>query len=281
MILDGKSIAKEREKELAEEIKKLPRAPGLSFILVGDNPASKKYIGVKKRACARLGINSFDYELEEDVSLEEVKNLVLKLNADPLVDGILLQLPLPAHLPAYSILSLIDPRKDVDGFHPWNMGSLLIGETPYFFPCTPKGIYHLLHHYHIPLQGKKVTIVGRSAIVGKPLAAMMLRKKEDSNATVTITHQYTSNLQEHTLSADIIVAALGKPHLIKSSMLKKGVVVIDVGISLYQGKLEGDVDPKALEQKASYYTPVPGGVGPMTVLSLMENCLLAYKNRME
>lgn len=285
MIIDGQQIAKEIEANLQLAISRLThRPPGLGFILVGDNPASRSYIKMKKGKCAEVGIVSFDRELPgqitEDVLLKEIE----ALNQNPDVDGILVQLPLPKHLNTSSILMAIDPNKDVDGFHPINVGKMLLGEHGGFLPCTPLGIHVLLMRAQIPLLGKHVVIVGRSNIVGKPLAALLMQKEPHCNATVTVAHSLTENLAEICRTADVLVAAIGKPRFIKKEMVKKGACVIDVGINREAGNLKkivGDVDFEQVAPIASAITPVPKGVGPMTIAMLLSNTLLSYQRRIQ
>ncbi|HSX13723.1 MAG TPA: bifunctional methylenetetrahydrofolate dehydrogenase/methenyltetrahydrofolate cyclohydrolase FolD [Chlamydiales bacterium] len=274
-LIDGKKIALEILHDLEKKIAKTHRKPGLAFILVGENPASQTYVRQKKKTCAQIGILSTLIELPNHTSQEEVIQHIDRLNNDPAIDGILVQLPLPLHIHDRAIMLRIDPTKDVDGFHPLNMGKLLLGEEGGFFPCTPAGILELLTRYQIPTAGKHVVIVGRSNIVGKPLAALMMQKK--CNATVTIAHSHTRNLISITQSADILVVATGQPHFIKKEMIREGTVVIDVGINRFHtGKLVGDVDFDEVAPISSWITPVPGGVGPMTIAMLMKNTYLSY-----
>lgn len=271
ILIDGKEIAKKIEHGLKEKLSHLSRPPGLAFILVGNHPASYTYVHTKKKKCQELGIFSVDFSFPEDVSEKKLLLQIEYLNADPIIDSILVQLPLPAHLSSSKIMESISPQKDVDCFHPLNMGRLLLGEECRFLPCTPHAIQKLLLAYDIPLQGKHVVILGRSNIVGKPLAALLMQKKEGANATVTVAHRLTSHLTEITKSADILVAAIGSPHFVKAPMVKKGAVVIDVGINRVGTKIVGDVDFENVSSVASYLTPVPGGVGPMTIAMLMSN----------
>jgi len=278
-ILNGKELAATLRAEQTEEIRKLAplagRPPGLGVILVGDDPASHAYVKNKRNACKEAGIHAPEINLPHDTTRETVMEWVDKLNADPKIDGILVQLPLPPHIPKDDILIRIDPEKDVDGFHPINVGRLVIGEDT-LVPCTPTGVMTLLSRYGIPVKGKKAVVLGRSLIVGKPMALLLLA----ADATVTICHSKTANLSEETRQADILVAALGKPLMITKDFVKKGAVVIDVGISRNdKGKLVGDVDFDSVEPIASAITPVPGGVGPMTIATLLENTLKAYKKR--
>jgi methylenetetrahydrofolate dehydrogenase (NADP+)/methenyltetrahydrofolate cyclohydrolase len=284
MIIDGVQIAQQLSHRIKQAISHLAdRKPGLAFIMVGNHPASRTYIQMKKKKCAEVGIVSFDRELPEDTSEQELLKVIDKLNDDPLVDGILVQLPLPPHLTTSTILTAIDPKKDVDGFHPINVGKMLLGEHDGFLPCTPYGIHVLLTQAQVPLLGKHVVIVGRSNIVGKPLAAILMQKEPHCNATVTIAHSMTENLSTICQSADILVAAIGKPKFIQAHMVKKGAVVIDVGINRIEscGKqlIVGDVDYEAVAPLCSKITPVPKGVGPMTIAMLLSNTLLSYQRR--
>jgi methylenetetrahydrofolate dehydrogenase (NADP+)/methenyltetrahydrofolate cyclohydrolase len=277
-LIDGIKIARKIEESLAHEIKALTgRKPGLAFVRIGEDPASKVYIGIKKKKCHEVGILSFDKELPSNASAEEVIATLQGLNNDPSVDGILMQLPLPPHLSAFSLIEHIAPGKDVDGFHPVNMGKLLLGEPGGFIPCTPQGIHSLLIHSNIEIAGKHVVIVGRSNIVGKPLAALLMQKDPLCNATVTIAHSKSQNLTSLCKEADILVAAIGQPKFITEKMVRKGAAIIDVGISKQGGTLVGDVDFEHVAPLSSLITPVPGGVGPMTVALLLHNTLKAYK----
>jgi len=281
VILDGKAIAASLNKELGEKIGALRgRDPHLAFILVGENSASQTYVRAKKKACASLGIESTLLELPADVSEAILLNQIARLNENPSVDGILVQLPLPPQIEERRVMMAIDPTKDVDGFHPLNVGKMLLGEEGGFLPCTPNGIKILLEKGRIPVVGKRVVIVGRSNIVGKPLAAILVQKKPHCNATVTIAHSQSEHLTEITRSADILVAAIGKPRFIKKEMVRPGAAVIDVGINrLQDGTLMGDVDFSEVSKVASHITPVPGGVGPMTIALLLQNTFLSYTRR--
>ncbi|HEY2809856.1 MAG TPA: bifunctional methylenetetrahydrofolate dehydrogenase/methenyltetrahydrofolate cyclohydrolase FolD [Rhabdochlamydiaceae bacterium] len=284
-LIDGKAIAKGIEDKIAQAIRHLKhRPPGLAFILVGNHPASQTYIRMKKKKCEEVGIVSVDRELSAAVSQERLLEEIYTLNNDPEIDGILVQLPLPPSISTSLIMEAIDPRKDVDGFHPINMGKLLLGEQDGFIPCTPLGIHILLHSAQIPLLGKHVVIIGRSNIVGKPLAALLMQKAPHCNATVTVAHSMTENLPALCRSADILIAAMGKPHFVTQEMVKKDAVVIDVGINrIYDAErhslLVGDVDFAQVAPLASHITPVPGGVGPMTIALLLSNTLLSYQRR--
>ena len=279
-LLDGKKVADQLLKDLRKTIGTLTRPPGLAFVIVGENPASETYVRMKKKKCQDIGIVSKDKKFPADVSEKELLLHIEKLNKDPAIDGILIQQPLPPHLRASTLMEAVDPTKDVDGFHPVNMGRLLLGETNGFIPCTPAGILHLLQAYKIPLSGKHVVILGRSNIVGKPLAALLVQKTPTANATVTLAHTATKNLKELTLSADILIAAMGSPHFVKSPMVKKGTVVVDVGINRNGSQIIGDVDFDHVSPLCSYITPVPGGIGPMTIAMLLSNTVLSVeKNR--
>lgn len=281
IILDGKAAAVSLRKEVASEVARLcregRRAPGLAVILVGGDPASQVYVRNKERACHEVGIVSHAYRLGGEATQQELEDLILRLNAQSDVDGILLQLPLPFGLDSDYLLSLISPEKDVDGFHPVNMGRLAQG-LPGLRPCTPAGVIELLRHYNLPPQGKHAVVVGRSNIVGKPLALMLAQPGEYGNATVTICHSRTENLAEFTRQADFLFLAIGRPKFVGPDMVKPGSVIVDVGINRTPEGLCGDADFAALQEVASAVTPVPGGVGPMTIAQLMLNTLHAYKN---
>lgn len=272
IVMDGKKVASELQNAIKANIEELNGAPPvLKVILVGDNEASKVYVKMKEKACARVGIESETIRLPAKTTMDKLLTLIDQLNRDSSVTGILVQLPLPPHMNEDTVLQAIDPVKDVDGFHPFNMG-LLWASKAQLVPSTPAGIMELLRYYNIPIEGKRAVIVGRSNIVGKPMAALLLSK----NATVTICHSRTRDLAYETSRADILIAAVGRPEIITSDMVNEGAVVIDVGINRINGKLVGDVDFKGVSTKASYLTPVPGGVGPMTVAYLMKNTLTAY-----
>ena len=276
LLIDGKAIAKKIEEDVAKEIAALPgRKPGLAFVLVGQNPASRTYINAKKKSCARVGILSFDREFPETISQKELIHEIEALNLNPHIDAILVQQPLPAHLHVGAVMTSVSTDKDVDGFHPYNIGKLLLGEKG-LIPCTPRGIHHLLLTTGIPIAGKHVVIVGRSNIVGKPLAALLMQKYPDCNATVTVAHSHTKNLKAVCQTADILVAATGHPGLIAADMVKPGAIVIDVGINRVNGRIVGDVDFDAVAPVAAHITPVPGGVGPMTIAMLLANTLICY-----
>lgn len=275
-LISGKEISLSVKERVAEEVKDLKKngiEPCLAVILVGDDPASKVYVNNKKKACEFCGIRSLEYLLPADASQEELNSLVEKLNSDESVNGILCQLPLPTHLDEKEVLNLIKPEKDVDAFHPENVGHIMIGDFN-FLPCTPAGIMEMLKYENIGLDGKNCVIIGRSNIVGKPMAMLMLKE----NATVTVCHSHTKNLKEVVARADVVVAAVGKAKFVTADMIKDGAVIIDVGINRCEdGKLYGDVDFEACKEKASYITPVPGGVGPMTIATLMQNTVTAAK----
>jgi len=285
-IIDGKQVAADMRAELKDEVAKLKQkgiVPGLGVILVGDDPASRSYVTAKERSCEELGIYSDDNRLPADTSGEDLIALIKKMNADPKINGILVQLPLPKHINESEVLLTIDPAKDVDGFHPMNVGKMMVGEEG-FLPCTPHGIIQLLIRSGVTIEGANVVIVGRSNIVGKPLANMLMQKKDKGNATVTVCHTRTKDLAHHTRQADIVIAAAGRPNTITADMVKDGVVVIDVGINRVEDatkkkgyRLVGDVDFEAVKEKASLITPVPGGVGPMTITMLLYNTVESSK----
>jgi methylenetetrahydrofolate dehydrogenase (NADP+)/methenyltetrahydrofolate cyclohydrolase len=279
MIIDGKKIAGEICEEIKTAVSSLKgRAPHLGFILVGDNAASQTYVKAKQKACASTGITSTLLTLSATTSQNELIERIADLNENDQIDGILVQLPLPSQINEQAIMLAIDPSKDVDGFHPLNVGKMLLGEEGGFLPCTPRGIQVMLERSRIPVEGKRVVIVGRSNIVGKPLAAILVQKKAHCNATVTIAHSQSEHLFDIVQSADILVAAIGKPQFIKKGMVRPGCCVIDVGINrLPDGKLVGDVDFMEVAKVASHITPVPGGVGPMTIAMLLQNTLLSYQ----
>jgi len=285
-IIDGKQVAADMREELKKEVAKLKEqgiVPGLGVILVGEDPASKSYVTAKERTCEEIGIYSDDNRLPAETSQKELMARVRKMNKDPKIHGILVQLPLPKHLNETEVLLAIDPAKDVDGFHPMNVGKMVVGEEA-FLPCTPHGVIQLLIRSGVKIEGADVVIVGRSNIVGKPLANMLIQKKPNRNATVTVCHTRTKDIARHTKRADILIAAAGQPNTITADMVKEGVVVIDVGVNRVddptkkQGfRLVGDVDFEAVKEKASLITPVPGGVGPMTITMLMYNTVEAAK----
>ncbi len=275
-IISGKEVSEAVKLRVSDEVKELKEngiEPCLAVILVGDDPASRVYVNNKKKACEFCGIRSLEYVLPAETKEEELIELVEKLNNDKSVNGILCQLPLPKHLDEKKVLNLIKSEKDVDAFHPENVGHIMIGDFN-FLPCTPAGIMEMLRYENIDLDGKNCVVIGRSNIVGKPMAMLMLKE----NATVTICHSRTKNLKEVVAGADVIVAAVGRPNFVTADMVKDGAVIIDVGINrMDDGKLCGDVDFEACKEKASYITPVPGGVGPMTIATLMQNTITATR----
>lgn len=277
VLIDGKKVSAEVRNRLAEETKRLKektgKKPGLATVLVGHDTASAVYVRNKNKICRELGFQSFENQLSSDTTEEQLLNLIDELNSNPKIHGILVQLPLPDQIDSEKILQAIDPKKDVDGFHPVNVGKLVVGNA-LLTPCTPTGIIELLDHYGIEIAGKHAVIVGRSNIVGKPVSMLLLQR----NATITICHSRTNKLEEVTRRADILIAAVGRAHFITENMVSEGVAVIDVGINRIDGKLTGDVDFELVSKKASYITPVPGGVGPMTIALLMENTLKAFND---
>lgn len=275
-ILNGKQVALDLRKQIKAEtehlIEKYNKQPHLVVILIGENPASQSYVRSKERACIKAGLKSTVIRKNADVSEDELVKIILELNRDDSVHGILLQLPIPKHLNEDKIINLIDPRKDVDGFCDINVARLNKGQVA-LVPCTPLGITKILDAYKIDVTGKHCVIIGRSQIVGKPMAALMLKR----NATVTICHSRTKNLNEMAKTADILIVAIGRAHMVDKSFVKPGAIVIDVGINRVEGKLTGDVDFEAVKDLASYITPVPGGVGPMTIACLLDNTLTCFK----
>lgn len=274
IILDGRETAKKITEKLRLEVEKLDVKPTLAVIIIGCNPASKVYVKNKEKKALEIGFNSIVIELDENITKDELEKTIKELNEDKNVNGILLQLPLPKHLNEKDFLDLIDPKKDVDGFSSYNSGKLLKNDSPYAIPCTPKGIIRLLDEYNIDIEGRVSTVIGRSNIVGKPVSILLLNR----NSTVIMTHTKTKNLEHFTKSADILICAAGKKEMIKKEMIKENAVIIDVGITRdIDGKLKGDVDFDDTKDKASYITPVPGGIGPMTIAMLMENTYELYK----
>ncbi len=279
-IIDGKQVAADMRAELKDKVAQLKDkgiVPGLAVVLVGDDPASKSYVTSKEKACDNIGIYSEDIRLSAETSQAELMTLIDRLNKNEKINGILVQLPLPKHLDEGEVLLAIDPEKDVDGFHPVNVGKMMLGQKA-FLPCTPHGVIQLLLKSNVKIEGAEVVIVGRSNIVGKPLANMLIQKTAAGNATVTVCHTRTKNLADHTRKADILIAAAGRPNTITADMVKAGVVVIDVGVNRVDDptkkkgyRLTGDVDFEAVKEKASLITPVPGGVGPMTITMLLYN----------
>ncbi len=276
-IIDGKKVSAEVKEQVRQEtetlVTKYGKKPGLAVVIVGNDPASRIYVNNKKKACETVGFQSFEYALSEETTQEELLELVQTLNADEKVNGILVQLPVPKQINDKAIINAISPEKDVDAFHPENVGRIMIGEYS-FLPCTPAGIMELIDSTGIDVSGKKCVVIGRSNIVGKPMAMLLLHR----SGTVTICHSKTENLAKITKEADILVAAVGKANFVTGDMIKKGAVVIDVGMNrLENGKLCGDVNFDEAKEKAAYLTPVPGGVGPMTISMLMKNTLTAFK----
>lgn len=275
-ILSGKTVSQRIKDELKKEVAELKEKninPGLAVIIVGDDPASRVYVNNKKKACEKVGFLSKEFALPATTTQEELLALVNELNEDKEINGILCQLPLPKGLDEKAVIEAISPLKDVDAFHASNVGKIMIGDYD-FLPCTPAGVMEMLHSYNIPVEGKECVVIGRSNIVGKPMAMLLLHE----NGTVTITHSRTKNLKEVTKRADILVAAIGKPKFVTADMVKEGAVVIDVGMDRDEnGKLCGDVDFENVKEKCSAITPVPGGVGPMTIAVLMKNTLKACK----
>ncbi len=289
-IIDGKEIAGVMRRELAEKVSEMKAkgvTPGLAVILVGDDPASASYVKSKEKSCEEMGMYSRDIRLSADTEEKELLGLIEELNKDEKIDGILVQLPLPSHMDEEKVILAIHPDKDVDGFHPLNVGKMLL-EQETFLPCTPHGILKLLEYSKIPVKGKKVVVIGRSNIVGKPLSSLFIQKKAWGNATVTVCHTATQDLKKECLEADILVAAAGRPEMITGDMIKEGAVVIDVGVNRVEDssrkrgyRLTGDVNFQQAEAKASHITPVPGGVGPMTITMLLFNTVESAQRRLE
>jgi len=279
-IINGKETAAQIYKELVTDIKLLKSksgiTPGLAVVVVGEDPASQIYVRSKKMICDRLGIYSEEYRFMAHTPQKDIVRVVEQMNYNPAIHGILVQLPLPKEIDPLEIQNTVSPNKDVDGFHPENMGRLLMGEAR-FVPCTPLGIQELLIRYKIEISGRRVVVVGRSNIVGKPLAALLMQKNENGNATVTVCHSQTNDLAKITREADILVAAIGRAEFINADMVADGAVVIDVGMNRLEGKLTGDVHFAGVSKKAGYITPVPKGVGPMTIAMLMRNTVKAAK----
>ncbi|WP_026894099.1 bifunctional methylenetetrahydrofolate dehydrogenase/methenyltetrahydrofolate cyclohydrolase FolD [Clostridiisalibacter paucivorans] len=277
-LLDGKKVSNETKEKIAKEAKRLTDdygvRPGLAVVLVGNDPASQLYVNMKEKACKKANFYSKLIQLDERTSQDDVIDVIEDLNKNDNIHGILLQLPLPNGMNEKFVNSKISPEKDVDGFHAINAGNLFLGDKG-FIPCTPKGILRLIKYYDIEIEGKDVVVIGRSNIVGKPAGLLLLNE----NATVTICHSKTRNISEYTKKADILISAVGRPHLIKKDMVKLGAIVVDAGTSKVDGKLYGDVDFENVKNNASWITPVPGGVGPMTIAMLLENTLEAYKKK--
>jgi methylenetetrahydrofolate dehydrogenase (NADP+)/methenyltetrahydrofolate cyclohydrolase len=279
-ILDGRRLSIKIKEELKDEVRTLKEShkatPGLAVVLVGNNPASATYVKMKAKSCHEIGIYSIVHEMPEDISQESILQTIEMMNSNPNIDGILVQLPLPEHIDATKILEAIDPKKDVDGFHAYNMGRVVAGLDS-FTPATPYGVMRLFEEYSINLEGKDVVVVGASNIVGKPMANLLI----NANATVSVCHIYTKDLKAYTSNADIIIVATGVVGLIKEDMVKDGAIVVDVGINkLDDGTIVGDVDFETVSNKCSYITPVPGGVGPMTIAMLMHNTVKSIKRRL-
>ena len=284
-LIDGRAIAKKVRADVAERARKLAArgvTPGLAVVLVGDDPASAVYVSAKGKATEEAGMYSLTVRLDADTSQEELLARVEALNTDPRIHGILVQMPLPKQIDPDAIIRAIDPAKDVDGFHPVNVGKMLIGERDGFIPCTPAGIQVLLKESGVKTPGKNCVVIGRSNIVGKPMAALMMQDRENANCTVTVCHRHTTDLKAHTLEADILIVAAGRPRIVTADMVKRGAVVIDVGTNRVADpkakggtRLQGDVDFESVREVASKITPVPGGVGPMTIAMLMANTVRA------
>jgi len=286
-IIDGRKVAENIRSQVREDVEKWvasgERPPFLQVIQIGNDPGSTTYIGAKTKACRDVGIDTATDRLPDTISARQLKRVINRYNGDRSVDGILVQLPLPSHLSSHDVIESIDHRKDVDGFHPMNVGRLCV-DQPTFRSCTPAGIFELFKYYSIPVKSKHAVVVGASNIVGSPMAIMLSRENSTGKATTTICHKYTRDLTQHTISADILVVAAGQPNLIRGEMVKEGTVVIDVGINRVADdtsengyRLVGDCHYESVREKASWITPVPGGVGPMTVAMLMKNTLLAAK----
>ncbi|MEN8728124.1 MAG: bifunctional methylenetetrahydrofolate dehydrogenase/methenyltetrahydrofolate cyclohydrolase FolD [Sulfurovum sp.] len=278
-LIDGKALAKKVQATVATEVAQLKQekniVPGLAVILIGDDPASHAYVKMKAKACENVGFYSITHNMPDTISQDEIIATIEMMNNNPRIDGILVQLPLPKHVDTNKILEVIDPKKDVDGFHAYNVGRLVTGLDS-FVACTPLGVMKMFEEYNIELRGQDVCVVGASNIVGKPMASLLL----NAEATVTVTHIYTKDLKSHTSKADIVVVGVGVPGLIKKDMVKEGAIVIDIGINrIEDGSLVGDVDFENVSPKCSYITPVPGGVGPMTIAMLLSNTLKSAKAR--
>lgn len=276
-LIDGKSLSKKVQNYVKSEVEILKReknmVPGLAVVIVGDDPASHAYVGMKEKACKNVGFYSIAHKMPDTITQDEIINIITMMNKNPHIHGILLQLPLPKHINTDKLLEVIDPLKDVDGFHAYNVGRM-VSNLDSFVACTPLGVMRMFEEYEIELEGKDVVVVGASNIVGKPMASLLLNK----NATVTVTHIYTKDLASHTRKADIVIVGVGLPNLIREDMVKEGAIVIDIGINrLEDGSLAGDVDFENVSPKCSHITPVPGGVGPMTIAMLLENTLRSAK----
>jgi len=276
-LLDGRKLSKKIELQITDEVKRLKETcgctPGLAVVLVGQDPASAAYVNMKKKACDRVGFYSITHDMPENISQEAIEQTIVRMNEDSSIDGILIQLPLPAQIDTTKLLELVDPSKDVDGFHPFNVGRL-VTNLDGFVPCTPLGVMELLKEYDIDVKGKNCVVVGASNIVGKPMAALLL----NAEATVEVCHIYTDDLKKHTQNADVILVGVGVINLITEDMVKDDVIIVDIGVSrTEEGKLVGDVDFENVSKKCSYITPSPGGVGPMTISTLLSNTLKAAK----
>jgi len=277
-LIDGTSLSKKVQNYVKTEVESLKKehgtVPGLAVVIVGDDPASHAYVGMKEKACKNVGFYSIAHKMPETITQDEIIEIITMMNNNPHIHGILVQLPLPSQIDTNKILEVIDPKKDVDGFHAYNVGRM-VSNLKSFVACTPLGVMKMFEEYNINLEGKDVVVVGASNIVGKPMASLLL----NANATVTVTHVHTKDLASHTRKADIVIVGVGIPNLIKEDMVKEGAIVIDIGINrLESGKLVGDVDFEAVSPKCSYITPVPGGVGPMTIAMLLENTLKSAQN---
>jgi len=278
-LIDGKSLANKIQTDIATKVSKLKDekniTPGLAVLLIGDDPASQAYVKMKAKACKEVGFYSIVHEMPTTITQDEIISTIEMMNANPRIDGILVQLPLPSHIDTDKIIEIIEPKKDVDGFHPYNVGRLVAGLDS-FVACTPLGVMKMFEEYNIDLKGKDVCVVGASNIVGKPMSSLLL----NANATVTITHIHTKDLAFHTKKADIVIVGTGVPKLIKKDMIKEGAIVVDIGIiKLPDGTITGDVDFQAVSPLCSYITPVPGGVGPMTIAMLLSNTLKSAQKR--
>ncbi|PLX17716.1 MAG: bifunctional 5,10-methylene-tetrahydrofolate dehydrogenase/5,10-methylene-tetrahydrofolate cyclohydrolase [Candidatus Muiribacterium halophilum] len=273
-ILNGKELARKMRKELKEKISKSPEKPGLAVVLVGEDPSSKLYVNMKERDCKKIGITSKKIKLEENTTQERLLDIIRQLNEDDTIHGILVQLPLPSHIDESVVIDTISSKKDVDGFHPMNLGKMLQGRDC-FLPATPAGIIDLLKENNIMIEGKEVAVVGRSNIVGKPVASLLTAE----NGTVTVCHSRTKNIETILKRSDIIIMAIGRPNFLKGNMIKENVVIVDVGTTYIDDKLYGDVDFESVKEKASWISPVPGGVGPMTRAALLKNTYKAFLKR--
>ena len=283
ILIDGKKSALKVHESIRDTLKHAKRKPGLAFILIGEDPSSFSYVKMKGKACDDIGIYSKKVSLPQSVTLDHLLKTIHELNVDPSIDGILIQQPLPIHIPTYKVVEAIDPTKDVDGFHPLNLGKLIVQDDSGFIPCTPLGIVRLFEDYNISCENKHVVILGRSQIVGKPLANLLCQKRPYCNATVTLCHSGTPHIRDYTTKADILIVAIGKANMIKDDDIKEGAILIDVGINrtLIDGeiKITGDCDFNSVSSKVRAITPVPGGVGPMTIAMLCENTLKSFLSK--